>query len=60
VHGDRAIVALIVTEGSAERLDVSVKMSPTILASLSITGEPELPPMMSLVEQKFIGVSRLI
>src|SRR6266851_8948470 len=35
------------------------KTRPMISAFLLNTGEPELPPMMSLLEQKFIGVARL-
>ena len=34
------------------------KISPTISPSLLNTGEPELPPMMSLVVQKSSGVER--
>ena len=36
------------------------KISPTIWRSLSNTGEPELPPITSFVEQKFSGVERAI
>ena len=34
------------------------KISPTMRPSRSISGEPELPPMMSFVEARFIGVAR--
>src|SRR5947208_3307129 len=34
------------------------KISPTISAFALMTGEPELPPMMSLVETKLNGVFR--
>src|SRR4051812_34188713 len=34
------------------------KTTPTMRASRSMTGEPELPPMMSFVDEKSSGVDR--
>ena len=55
IHRDSAVDGRVKSEVAAERLDVSVELSPTISPALLITGEPELPPIISFVVTKFMG-----
>jgi len=58
VQRDRAMVLRVVPYSLPREGRLPSNIKPTTCASRSSTGEPELPPMMSLVVQKSRGVDR--
>ena len=55
IHRDSAVDGRVKSEVAASDWMFPSKMSPTISPALLITGEPELPPIMSFVVTKFMG-----
>jgi len=59
VHAYRAVLRCVVAVVAAQGENVAVKSRPTTFASLSISGLPELPPVVSFVVDRFMGSDRL-